>query len=104
MEILFTDQNFAEYASQNKPMLIDFYADWCGPCRHLAPTVEELAKKYEGKALIGKCNVDETEELVARFGVRNIPAVFFLVGEEIKDKSIGAVPANVLEEKLSAIL
>ncbi len=104
MEIEFTDQNFAEYASQNKPMLIDFYADWCGPCRHLAPVVEELAKKYEGQVLVGKCNVDENDELVGRFGIRNIPAVFFLQGEEIKDKSIGAVPASVLEEKLAALL
>jgi thioredoxin 1 len=104
MEIEFTDQNFAEYTSQNKPMLIDFYADWCGPCRYLAPTVEALAQKYEGKAIVGKCNVDENEELTSRFGIRNIPAVFFLVGDEVKDKSIGAVPANVLEEKLNAIL
>lgn len=104
MEIEFTDQNFAEYASQNKPMLIDFYAEWCGPCRQLGPTIEKMAEKYEGKAIIGKCNVDNNEELVRKFGVRNIPAIFFLCGEEIKDKSIGAVPANVLEEKLNAIL
>lgn len=104
MEIEFTDQNFAEYASQGKPILIDFYAEWCGPCRQLGPKVEELAKKYEGKAFVGKCNVDNNEELVQKFGIRNIPAVFFLVGEDIKDKSVGAVPATVLEEKLGAIL
>ena len=103
MEIQFTVQNFAEYTAQGKPILIDFYAEWCGPCRHMAPTVEALAKKYEGQAFVGKCDVDANEELVSRFGIRNIPAIFFLVGDEVKDKSIGAVAANVLEDKLTAL-
>ncbi|MBP3774432.1 MAG: thioredoxin [Bacteroidaceae bacterium] len=104
MEIQFTDQNFEEYAAQGKPMLIDFYADWCGPCRRLGPVVEQLAQKYEGQVLIGKCDADENAALVERFGVRNIPALFFLKGSEVVDKSIGAVPASMLEEKLQSIL
>jgi len=104
MEIEFTDQNFEEYASQSKPIVIDFFATWCGPCRQLAPTIEDFANRYEGKVLVGKCNVDENDGLVGRFGIRNIPAVFFLKGSEIIDKSIGAVPAAQLEEKLKAIL
>lgn len=85
-------------------MVIDFFATWCGPCRHIAPIIEELAEKYEGQVLIGKCNVDENDELVSKFGIRNIPAIFFLNGDQIADKVVGAVPAAQIEEKIQALL
>lgn len=104
MEIQFTDQNYESYAAQGKPMVIDFFATWCGPCRHIAPIIEDLSGKYEGQVLIGKCNVDENDELVSKFGIRNIPAIFFLNGDQIADKVVGAVPAAQIEEKIQALL
>lgn len=104
MKLQFTDQNFEEYLSQGKPVVIDFSATWCGPCRFLATAIEAVADKYDGKVLIGTCDVDDNEELVSRFGVRNVPAVFFMKGGEVVDKSIGAVAQAVLEEKIDALL
>lgn len=104
MVIKFTDQNFAEYSAQGKPMVIDFNAEWCGPCRRMAPIIEELAEKYDNQVIVGQCNVDENIELVNRFGIRNIPAIFFLKGSEVSDKVIGAVPSSQIEEKIQNIL
>ncbi|RKO69252.1 thioredoxin [Sphingobacterium puteale] len=101
MALEITDSNFEEVVLKaEKPVLIDFWAEWCGPCRMVGPVVEELAKDYEGKAVIGKVNVDENPEISVRYGIRNIPALLFFKNGEIVDKQIGAVPKSVLNEKL----
>jgi len=100
-----TDQNFAELVQNSeKPVMIDFWAEWCGPCRMVGPIVDEIANDYEGKAVVGKVNVDENPEISTRFGIRNIPTIIFLKGGEIMDKSVGIVPKNVLTEKMDALL
>ncbi len=101
MAIEITDSNFEEVVLQSdKPVLVDFWAEWCGPCRMVGPVVEELAKDYEGKAVIGKVNVDENPNISVEFGIRNIPALLFFKNGEVVDKQIGAVPKSVLAEKL----
>ncbi len=91
-------------AKSDKPVLLDFWAEWCAPCRMLGPVVEEIAKEYEGKAFVGKVNVDNNPTLSAKFGIRNIPTVLFMKNGEIKDKQIGATSKNALTEKLNALL
>lgn len=101
MTIEITDSNFEEVVMKSdKPVLVDFWAEWCGPCRMVGPVVEELAKEYEGRAVIGKVNVDENPDISVKFGIRNIPALLFFKNGEIVDKQIGAVPKSALAEKL----
>ena len=88
----------------NKPAIIDFYADWCGPCKKIAPDVEALAEEYKDQVIIGKCDVDDNDELTGKFGVRNIPTVLFIKDGEVKDKTVGAVTKAQLEEKIKALL
>lgn len=105
MALEITDANFEELVlKSDKPVLVDFWAEWCGPCRMLGPIVEEMATEYEGRAIIGKVNVDENPGVSAKFGIRNIPTVIFVKGGEIADKSVGAVPKPQLTAKLDAIL
>ena len=100
-----TDDNFEnEVLKSEKPVLVDFWAEWCGPCRMIGPVVEELHTEYEGKAIIGKVNVDNNPNVSAQFGVRNIPTILFIKGGEVVDKSVGAVPKAQLVTKLDAIL
>lgn len=101
MAIEITDSNFDEVVTKaDKPVLVDFWAEWCGPCRMVGPVVEEIAKEYEGKAIVGKVNVDENPDISVKFGIRNIPALLFFKNGEIVDKQIGAVPKSALVEKL----
>ena len=102
MEI--TSQNFNEVIAQDKPVVLDFWATWCGPCKKIAPLIEELAAEYEGKAIIGKVNVEDEDELVGQFGIRNIPTILYFKDGAVVDKVVGAVPKNELEGKLKAIL
>lgn len=100
--IVINDANFDEIINSDKPVLVDFWAEWCGPCKMIGPVVEELAGDYEGRAVIGKLNVDENPSVTARFGVRSIPTLLVFKGGQIVDKQIGAVPKSVLAQKLQA--
>lgn len=97
-----TDNNFEEIINSDQPVLVDFWAEWCGPCKMIAPVVEELASEYDGKAVIGKVDVDSNPEVSAKFGIRSIPTLLVFKNGEIVDKQIGAVPKNVLSQKLDA--
>ncbi|MSQ79869.1 MAG: thioredoxin [Flavobacteriaceae bacterium] len=103
MALEITDANFEEVVMKSdKPVLVDFWAEWCGPCRMVGPVVEELAKEYEGKAVIGKLNVDNNPKVASQFGVRSIPTLLFFKNGELVDKQVGAVPKNILSSKLMA--
>jgi thioredoxin 1 len=97
----FTDSSWEQdVLSSDKPVLVDFWAEWCGPCRMIGPLVEELAKEYEGKAVIGKLNVDENPGVASKYGIRSIPTLLVFKGGEVVDKIVGAVPKTMLAQKL----
>ncbi len=104
MEKIATNENFAEIISDSKPVLVDFWATWCGPCRMLAPTVETLAAEYDGKATVVKCNVDDCEDIAMKYGIRNIPTLLFFKGGEVVDKLVGNVPKADISAKLDALV
>ena len=100
--LVLTDANFDETIKSDKPVLVDFWAEWCGPCKMIGPAVEELAGDYEGKSVVAKLNVDENPQVTARFGVRSIPTLLVFKNGQIVDKQVGAVPKSVLSSKLQA--
>jgi thioredoxin 1 len=105
MAITLTDANFEELViKSDKPVLVDFWAEWCGPCRMVGPIVEEIGIEYEGKAVIGKVDVDENPGITGRFGIRNIPTLLFFKNGEVANKQIGAVPKSVLTGMLNELL
>ena len=99
-----TEQNFEELMASAMPVMIDFGATWCGPCKALAPRVDEVAEEFAGKAVVGTADVDECSELSARFRIRNVPTVLFFKGGEVKDKCVGLVAKETLVEKLNALM
>jgi thioredoxin 1 len=105
MAVEFTDSNFEEQVlKSDKPVLVDFWAEWCGPCRMVGPVVEELSNDYSGKAVVGKVNVDQNPGVAAKYGIRSIPTILFFKNGEVVDKSVGAVPKAALADKLNAAL
>ena len=100
MEVQITSENFESLKSGSLPLVVDFWAPWCGPCRMVGPVIEELATAYDGKVVIGKCNVDDEEELAAEFGIMSIPSILFFKNGEI----VGAATRNLLEDKIKALL
>jgi thioredoxin 1 len=105
MALAITDANFDELVlKSDKPVLLDFWAEWCGPCRMIAPFVEQLSDEYQGKAIIGKVDVDSNPGVAGRFGIRNIPTILFFKNGEVVDKQVGAVPKAALAAKIDALL
>ena len=104
MAIQITDSNFRELLNGDKPVVVDFWAEWCGPCKMIAPIVDELAEIYKDQVLIGKVNIDENEDLPAEYGIRNIPTLLFFKNGELVDKHIGAATQTTLENKIKVLL
>ena len=104
MALEFTDGNITEIINSGKPVVIDFWAEWCGPCRMVGPVVEELAKEYDGKVVIGKMDVDENVETPEIYGIRNIPTILFFKDGKLVDKQVGAAPKAALTAKVEALL
>ena len=104
MEVTITKENFASLKTGNQPLVVDFWATWCGPCRMVAPIIDELAKQYDGKIVVGKCDVEDNEELAVEYGIRNIPTILFIKNGEIVDKIVGAQSKAKFEEKFEALL
>ena len=104
MALEITDSNFQEILAAGKPVVMDFWAPWCGPCKMVGPIIDELATEYEGKVIIGKCDVDENGDVAAEYGIRNIPTVLFFKNGELVDKQVGSAPKSAYVAKIEAIL
>ena len=104
MALEITDSNFQEILAEGKPVVMDFWAPWCGPCKMVGPIIDELATEYEGKVIIGKCDEDENGDVAAEYGIRNIPTVLFFKNGELVDKQVGSAPKSAYVAKIEAIL
>ncbi len=104
MEVEITTKNFETYKNGELPLVVDLWATWCGPCRMVAPIISELAQEYDGKIIVGKCDVEENDDIAMEFGVRNIPTVLFFKDGQLVDKFVGAASKDKFEEKFKALL
>lgn len=104
MAITFNDENLKQAIESGKPVVVDFWATWCGPCRMIAPIVEELATQYEGQVTIGKYDVDEGTDMAVEYGVRNIPTLLFFKDGQLVDRNVGSTTRDALEAKVKALL
>lgn len=105
MSLKFTDSNFEQEVLQSEvPVLVDFYADWCGPCKMMSPIIDELAVEYDGKAKIGKLNTDENRAIASKYSIMSIPTILFIKDGQVVDTSIGALPKGILQDKLESML
>ncbi|WP_106831735.1 thioredoxin [Parabacteroides pacaensis] len=104
MALQITDANFEELVNSGKPMVADFWAEWCGPCRVVSPIIDELATEYEGKVIIGKVNTETDTEVVGQYGIRSIPTILFFKDGKMVDKIVGAVPKDTIISKIEALL
>ena len=104
MALEITDSNYQELLAEGKPVVMDFWAPWCGPCKMVGPIIDELATEYEGKVIIGKCDVDENGDVAAEYGIRNIPTVLFCKDGKLVDKQVGSAAKSVFAGKIDALL
>ena len=104
MEVTITTENFESYKNGELPLVVDLWATWCGPCRQIAPIISELAEEYAGKLVVGKCDVEEKDDIAMEFGVRNIPTILFFKGGQLVDKFVGAASKSKIEDKFKALL
>ncbi|HOI26888.1 MAG TPA: thioredoxin [Paludibacteraceae bacterium] len=104
MALQITDADFQEKINSNTIVVVDFWATWCGPCRAVAPIIDELSKEYEGKALVGKVDVDDNPEVCEKYGIRNIPTILFFKNGVLADKQVGSVPKTALVAKIESLL
>jgi len=104
MEVEITQENFETYKNGELPLVVDLWATWCGPCRMVGPIISELANDYDGRVVIGKCNIEDYDDIAMEYGVRNIPTVLFFKGGELVDKFVGAAAKSVYDEKIKALL
>ena len=104
MEVTITNDNFESYKNGELPLVVDLWATWCGPCRQIAPIVSELAEEFDGKLVVGKCDVEENDDIAMEFGVRNIPTILFFKRGQLVDKFVGATSKATLTEKFQALL
>ena len=104
MEVTITSENFESLKNGEEPLVVDFWATWCGPCRMVGPVISKLAEKYDGKIVVGKCDVEDNEDLASEFGIRNIPTILFFKGGDVVDKVVGAQSEAKLDEKFQILL
>ncbi|MCR4853746.1 MAG: thioredoxin [Prevotella sp.] len=104
MEVQITTENFEKLKNGNMPLVVDFWATWCGPCRMVAPVIAELAEEYDGRIVVGKCDVEENDDIAMDFGIRSIPTILFFKNGEVVDKMVGAAPKAKIQAKIEGLL
>ena len=104
MEVTITNENFESLKSGNQPLVVDFWATWCGPCRMVGPVISELAQEYDGRIVVGKCDVEENEDIAMEYSIRNIPTILFFKDGQLVDKIVGAQSKARIQEKFEALL
>ena len=104
MEVTITNENFESLKNGDKPLVVDFWATWCGPCRMVGPIISQLVEEYDGRIVVGKCDVEEADDVAAEMGIRNIPTIMFFKHGQLVDKFVGATTKAKLQEKFDAML